>query len=371
MKTYLSHLLSLGFNPRLMLLVLWLLLVYLTQYIPSWGAFYAQYIYPCIASPLSRFSSLFPFSIGDAWVIGAICFVLLYPFYGRIHLHHSYLHLIGREVEFLAWVYVWFYAAWGLNYSQPSFYSRMQLKPVAYEKAVFMDFAHRYVEKLNAAYTLQTLTDKKVITQAIIGEYQKYAQELHIHAPFHTHLRPKTMLYSPLASKVGVTGSMAPFFCEFTINKEVRPTRYPANHAHELSHLLGITNEAEANFYAYEICTRSSHPFIRYSGYYSILTHVLSNTRRLTDEETYRALVMDIRPEIITQLKDDQDFWREKYSPIIGEIQDMLYDSYLRHHRISSGVKNYSEVIGLILSFEQAHPLVNSIAPEAENLPVK
>ena len=53
---------------------------------------------------------------------------------------------------------------------------------------------------------------------------------------------------------VGVTGSMGPFFCEFTLNGDLLPANYPATYAHELAHLLGITSEAEANFYAYQVC---------------------------------------------------------------------------------------------------------------------
>lgn len=66
---------------------------------------------------------------------------------------------------------------------------------------------------------------------------------------------------------VGVTGSMGPFFCEFTLNGDLLPSQYPATYAHELAHLLGITSEAEANFYAYQVCTRSQVQAIRFSGY--------------------------------------------------------------------------------------------------------
>ena len=55
----------------------------------------------------------------------------------------------------------------------------------------------------------------------------------------------------PCFSMVGVTGSMGPFFCEFTLNGDLLPPQYPATYAHELAHFLGITSEAEANFYAY------------------------------------------------------------------------------------------------------------------------
>ncbi len=102
---------------------------------------------------------------------------------------------------------------------------------------------------------------------------------------------------------VGVTGSMGPFFCEFTLNGDLLPPQYPATYAHELAHFLGITSEAEANFYAYQVCTRSQVKEIRFSGYLSVLSHVLGNARRLMSEEEYAELFNRIRPEIIELAK--------------------------------------------------------------------
>lgn len=48
------------------------------------------------------------------------------------------------------------------------------------------------------------------------------------------------MLFTPLISMVGVTGSMGPFFCEFTLNGDLLPSQYPATYAHELAHLLAF-----------------------------------------------------------------------------------------------------------------------------------
>ena len=60
------------------------------------------------------------------------------------------------------------------------------------------------------------------------------------------------MIFTPFISMFGVTGSMGPFFCEFTLNGDLLPINYPATYTHELAHLLGISSEAEANFYAYQ-----------------------------------------------------------------------------------------------------------------------
>lgn len=160
-------------------------------------------------------------------------------------------------------------------------------------------------------------------------------------------------MFTPFISMVGVTGSMGPFFCEFTLNGDLLPVNYPATYAHELAHLLGITSEAEANFYAYQVCTRSQAMGIRFSGYFSVLNHVLGNAQRLLPKEEYAKLLKRIRPEIIELAKANQTYWAAKYSPVIGAVQDWIYDLYLKGNKIESGRRNYSEVIGLLISYQE------------------
>lgn len=130
-------------------------------------------------------------------------------------------------------------------------------------------------------------------------------------------------MFTPFISMVGVTGSMGPFFCEFTLNGDLLPANYPATYAHELAHLLGITSEAEANFYAYQVCTRSQAMGIRFSGYFSVLNHVLGNAQRLLPKEEYAKLLKRIRPEIIELAKANQTYWAAKYSPVVGAVQGL------------------------------------------------
>lgn len=92
---------------------------------------------------------------------------------------------------------------------------------------------------------------------------------------------------------------------------------------------------------------------IRFSGYLSVLSHVLGNARRLMSEEEYAELFNRIRPEIIELVQKNQQYWMEKYSPLIGDIQNFIYDLYLKGNKIQSGRKNYSEVIGLLISYEE------------------
>ena len=111
-------------------------------------------------------------------------------------------------------------------------------------------------------------------------------------------MRVKEMLVPSLMSGVGVMGYIGPFFVEYNLNPQLLPVQYPATYAHEMAHVLGVSNEAEANYYGYRICISSSVREIRFSGYFSLLGYVLSNAYSVLDEEAFESWKNRLRPEI-------------------------------------------------------------------------
>ena len=158
------------------------------------------------------------------------------------------------------------------------------------------------------------------------------------------------MLCPPLMSGVGVLGYIGPFFTEFNLNPDLLPEQYAATYAHEMAHVLGIANEAEANFYSYKVCTASSVPAIRFSGYFSLLPYVISNAYRLLPSSDFETWKESLRPEIRALYRQKQSHWEALYNPFIGDIQAKIYNWYLKGNRIPTGTANYSEVISLIIS---------------------
>lgn len=336
---------------RYVALCVLLLTVWATQLVPAMGRVYACNVYPVIGYCLSSFSRLIPFALGDLFIALSIAGLLFYPLYARRYQKKKWKRILLNDAEYLLWIYVWFYLAWGLNYSQPNFYQRTAIPYTAYTPENFRNFVDDYVEKLNASYVEVTAIDKNLICRESVRGYHEISNTLGVHRPFHKSPRVKTMLFTPLISMVGVSGSMGPFFCEFTVNGDVLPSQYPATYAHELAHLLGISSEAEANFYAYQVCTRSEDHGIRFCGYFSVLNHVLINARRLMAEEEYKELFNRISPKIIELAQENREYWMKKYNPLIGDVQDWIYDLYLKGNKIESGRKNYSEVVGLLISY--------------------
>ena len=364
------------------LLLVLLLLVTLAKMIPLWGFIYTTRIYPIIGTLLSPISGFFPFAVGDIFIALSIAWVIFYPIYEiglRKKLARRYFFLaakkgsypkkkvvFGRVAEYLLWVYAWFYIAWGLNYSQPNIYDRTGMKPVEVSEAKFKAFAYQYADSLNALSISSDIAGSSIfsdsivddglknrVRDAILKEYNKIGYKEGINAPFNQHPHAKTMLFTPLSSMSGVTGSMGPFFCEFTLNGDILPHDYPATYAHEFAHFLGVANEGEANFYSYTVCTASADKQVRFSGYYHIFFHVLNNVFDILGEKEGERFLKHIRPEIIQLAKSDRRYWLSKRCKALDAAQDFIFELYLRGNHVAEGRKSYSGVIGLILAWEE------------------
>ena len=353
------------------------LLVTLTKMIPLGGFLYTTRIYPVIGKLLSPVSGIIPFAVGDIFIALSIAWVILYPIY-EIGWRKK-KGVFGRVIEYLLWVYVWFYMAWGLNYSQPNIYNRIGMKPVEVSEAKFKAFAYQYADTLNKlSEELKgnseetTFDDQRVnhlngitensfmdddlknrVKDAILTEYNKIGYQEGINPPFNQNPHVKTMVFTPLSSMAGVTGSMGPFFCEFTLNGDIRSHDYPATYAHEFAHFLGVANEGEANFYSYIVCTASEDKAVRFSGYYHIFFHVLNNVFNILGEKEGEKFLKHIRPEIIQLAKNDRSYWLGKRCKTLDAAQDFIFDLYLKGNHVAEGRKSYSGVIGLILAWNQ------------------
>ena len=345
-------------------LIALLILVTLTKMIPLWGFIYTTHIYPVIGTLLSPISGFFPFAVGDIFIALSIAWVILYPIY-EIGLRKK--RVFGRVAEYLLWVYAWFYIAWGLNYSQPNIYVRIGMKPVEVSKAKFKKFAYQYADSLNALSNASLSNARKSISpdsivddalknrvrDAVLKEYNKIGYREGINRPFNQHPHAKTMVFTPLSSMAGVTGSMGPFFCEFTLNGDILAHDYPATYAHEFAHFLGVANEGEANFYSYIVCTASADKQVRFSGYYHIFFHVLNNVYDILGEKEGERFLKHIRPEIIQRARNDRHYWLSKRCKALDAAQDFIFELYLRGNHVAEGRKSYSGVIGLILAWEE------------------
>lgn len=309
----------------------------------AWADWYALHFYPAWSGAVSWLSTRVPFSL-DEWVVilGAVLALA-----HLVRLRKRWAALIAL----LLWITVWFYGGWGINYFRSSIFDRAGKRPEVFEPQRFRLFLEDYAQQLNASYRPVEELDRAAVELEVKQYYATLSPDWGLAKPKDWQ-RPKRLVVNRLYSAVGVTGYVGPFFSEIQVNEDTPDRQYPFLFAHELSHLLGVSSEAEANFWAWQACRASADPQVRYAGLQSLLPYVLSNARAALPEEEFVRWRDTLRPEVKAVLQDEQAFWRERYVPWIGRLQSKFYNLFLKGNRIRSGMANYNEVVQMILTLQ-------------------
>ena len=340
--------------PRLakseIILLFLFLAVLALRLVPGLGEVYALRVYPVVSYLLSLLSACVPFSLDEVMVVAMGLLLLAYPFVARWRRVRARL-ILRRELVFVAWIYVWFYIGWGANYYRTDFYTRTGVKVLRADSLQFRSFLEHYTARLNASYTQKPSPEHSSIIDSVKSLYTSLPAEVGVCRP-RSFQQPKRVLFNSLYSAVSVLGYMGPFAGESQLNMQLRPVQYPFTYAHELAHLLGVSSEAEANFWAYCVCRRSSDDFIRYSAYFGLLPYVVRNAKGLLSEVEFNAWIATVRPSILRQWKSQREFWFSQRSEWLDSLQTALYDWFLTSNNVQGGVANYDQVVGMVVSVE-------------------
>ena len=340
-------------RPRRRLLVLLLLFVAAVRFVPNAGELYATWLYPGISWVLSYIASFIPYSLEEWVVVLATLVLLLYPVIASL-CGRKFSRMIKGELEMIGWVVVWFYLGWGCNYFRHDFHQRLMIFPASYDKGEFMTFLNEYTDSLNATYVRVDNVNAEDVLEEIKAIYTTIPEGYGLTRP-QPFQRPKHVLFNDLYSGVGVLGYMGPFMGESQLNLQLRPLQYPFTLAHETAHLLGVSSEAEANFWAYEVCLHSDDPAIHYSGYFGLLPNVWRNAQGLLEEKEMKEWQARINPNILSEWRTQSQYWKALENPFIGGIQETLYNWFLKGNSIESGMENYNQVVGMIMAIRQSH----------------
>lgn len=363
-------------------------LVILFSYLPAFSEWYMRTLYPGVATLLSSFSSLFPFSLYDLFLIGALLWLLMIIVLAIVR-RSGFVRFLFSLLRFVTVLVAWFYFSWGIAYFREDFYTRCQVEEVMYDSEGFCDFVTWFIEHANLSYLnlmglgnggmngndvgksnpvhkKRTETgvhggigrgdgmkgssgmDRKAIQVELESVYQKLHEPLQLAFP-NGKRRAKPMMFGTFHTKTGVSGYFGPFFNEVHVNHYGLDFTYPFTLAHEMAHQFGIGLESEANLYAFIVCAASGDRQVRYSAYVSTLGYVLNDARRFLPDE-YKEIYQSVRPEILEHLRQNREHWLAARSEPLSNAQDRVYDAYLKTNRVSSGQVNYSEVVGLLVS---------------------
>ena len=310
--------------------------------------FYSQGIYPFIAAILSFFSSWVSFSLDDVFytlLILVLLFLIVLLILRKLRFKEFGVLLINT----IAVCFILFYWLWGFNYFREDFNTRLHIPETPPDKEELLSVLDELLEATNASYLAVDTFCKESIDSVIEASYEKNADIVKISYPSGMR-RPKAITYSNFFAKAAISGYYGPFFNEVHVNNFVLPVEYPMVLAHEKAHQFGITGEAEANFYAWLVCTRSGDQLSRYSANLYILRYFIYEASGL--EET-REIVKKLREEVRLDYKKIRNHWMMLRNEKIDQVAEKVNDTYLKANKVEKGIDDYSGVVKFVMDYIQ------------------
>lgn len=307
---------------------------------------YSRSIYPVLASILSSFSNLFPFSLDDLFYFTLL--VLPFLFVVLILREKVKLKTFGKVVvNVLAAIYVMFYLFWGFNYFREDLNSRLNLAEQTADTTRFYQVFDALIQMANQTAHYKEQHSVVAVDSMLEESYKNLAPVLHISYPMGKR-KDKKITLSRFFAKAGISGYFGPFFNEVHVNKKVLPIEYPFVLAHEKAHQFGITGEAEANFYAWLVCTQSTSEFIQYSANLALLNHFMVQGQKL-DGFSERIKKPDNR--VKDDLTNIWKHWQELRNEKIDKAAGKANDAYLKANKIEKGIDDYRGVVKYVMDF--------------------
>lgn len=126
-------------HSRYLILLLLTAFILSTRYNTNIAEWYAVSLYPTISAVLSFIVCWIPFSMEEIFVLGAILLSGIFLVRG-IRKKERWYKVALYEIELVAWIVVWFYIGWGMNYFRQNIYERASVEKQKFNEEVFNHF---------------------------------------------------------------------------------------------------------------------------------------------------------------------------------------------------------------------------------------
>ncbi len=307
---------------------------------------YSRNIYPLFATILSFVSSALPFSIDDVFylcLIGGILISMVLFIIQKVSFKNTLLIVLNL----LSATFSLFYLLWGFNYFRQDLNERLDIAGQKPDNKEFIEQFERLVENTNNSRCRFENFRKQYADSLIELGYKNLAPALKINYPAGTR-NDKGITFSRFFAGAGISGYFGPFFNEVHVNKKLLPIEYPFVLAHEKAHQLGVTSEAEANFYSWLVCTQSNSEQLRYSANLSVLKFFLYQGYQL---KAFKKTVEKLKPEVKADYRRIEKHWDGLRNEKVNKVASKVNDTYLKSNKVEKGIEDYFGVVKFIIDF--------------------
>jgi hypothetical protein len=251
-----------------------------------------------------------------------------------------------------------FLMLWGLNYQRQPLAESLNLAPRPVKGAELEEISRTIISEINRNYEegcacdaghtpCRLPLDKTQLYEALESSYRRL-EPLLGDAAGGGFGPPKPFYFSGLMSRFSISGMFSPFTGEPNFNAEQPDSGLPFAVAHEMAHQRGYAREDDADFVAFLVCVNASHPYVRYSGHLRSID-VLYMLGRIAPRR-YQEVAPLLASGPLADLDASNSFWLRREGTLSRATYGVT-DAYLKVNRVGSGLRNYREVVRLIISY--------------------
>ncbi len=237
---------------------------------------YSRSIFPAVQSAVGCLAGRVAFSVGELLLLASVALSLVLAvrtLAQPVPFLHRFLSLLGGSALLAGVAYCAFLLLWGLNYGREPFGASAgldtapasvdELESLSQALAQEADRERALVAEDEAGVMRLGTGETAALERAALGFGE--AERLY---PFLAGAcsRPKPLLLSSLASRLGITGIYLPYSGEANVNRTVPAPDLPFAACHEIAHQRGFAREDEANYLGYLACRLHPDADFRYSA---------------------------------------------------------------------------------------------------------
>ena len=329
---------------------------------------YILHVFPLISGFWCRISGVFPFSVGEWMIVGAVALVVLAVIgvplvliFGR----SKKWRILGVTAQVYGWIVTWVFSIMTTRFLV--LYQGTQLSQtlgeVTYTNEQVLSVVRTLVTEAGKESELVARDENghMILTDDLQTEAKACMQRLAQIYPQFSGYYPdaKPIHHAYFFSQQSLLGIYYPHSMEANYNPVVYDINLPDTICHEYTHLKGNIFEDEAGYYAFLSCmTSESHDF-RYSAYITALEWLELD---FGDDAAAQAEFDEIWAECDPLVFQDlytyvpEEYWEvhketDEVIPtdLVNDTAETIMDASLKVNGISEGTHSYHGMTALLL----------------------
>lgn len=329
------------------------------QYPEATDQYYSRIFFPSIRNLIDLSLGKLPFPtlyLFLVLVLG-ISWISFRRFFRLVGWGHRAGYALQATSNGLGALVFFFLVLWGFNYQRTPIFQQLNLEPkpldvkqLTAEIELTQRLASMDRERISQdTFALTELMEYSLLEDLVRATMQENLEVLGLNFTG----RPRTKQFSPpgFIRRMGILGIYFPFTGESYLDPSLHALEKPFTIAHEMAHSYGVTDEGEANFIAYVVCTQAEEPLLRYAAHLLLLRYQLRDYYGM-DAETALGWMENLPRGIIQDLISIRES-AEAHPPIWLALSRKSNDLFLKSQGVKAGIKSYQQLPMLAAAWRQ------------------